>query len=522
MTPPITVPVLQYNGCFFALTEEDKPHLPADASDDSNAITYLTSNARQQDSIFTEAVQLLESMSSSPSCNRVAATRLVTSCQDLGGKGNADPDTNEILDRIRSIYAARLAICELDGAGAVVPQSCLPVTIPSPEPAKSRFRFLRKFRSTDCDEEVVSKSQLGQCLGALESRPQWWTSYSNNRQNAMIICQASRIEVEKEELLDLHQSILKSSVKLDEGLQETLRKASVTSTQHQAFLQTVQGLQNTLVLDLEKNASLFRGLFGRFLHDIEAGFDTVATIVASALSKVQMESLFLSKNIHNMSSQVDALQQVLRATHEDTVAHSQQALQVHQENTLAVNELALDLHYALESLAETDIAKLSQQMQNVDVALEWLTSRLILVLEQESKMEERLGAMDASIKQSQTMADQLQKAHRLQADSLVTQQQAAESIRLNMQVSQALLDRATAAAANLQMIIDDAAIKYKQTPGLHQVGLSIWTVCLVLLIFIGAQNFKVAISLLFFIFGHLIATTIFPFFKVYGASGIPI
>ena len=57
-----------------------------------------------------------------------------------------------------------------------------------------------------------------------------------------------------------------------------------------------------------------------------------------------------------------------------------------------------------------------------------------------------------------------------------------------------------------------------------------------LLILIGAQNFKAAFGLVFFIFGesecpfhgltvaycgglgHLIATTAFPFFKLYGTS----
>lgn len=234
-------------------------------------------------------------MNSSPSCNRVAATRLVTSCQDLGGKGNTDPDTNQALDLIRSVYAARLAICELEGAGAVVPQPCIPVTVPLPTPSNSGFRLFRRFKYMDCDETILPKKDLEQCLRGLESRPQWWTSYSNNRQNAMIICQASRIEAEKEEMLGLHQALAKSTVKLDEGLQEALRQAAETSAQHQAFLQTVQGLQEKLSSELEERGSLLRGLFGKFLNDIEAGFDIVAAAVTSSLGKVQMETSLLSK-----------------------------------------------------------------------------------------------------------------------------------------------------------------------------------------------------------------------------------
>lgn len=278
-----------------SLTELGNPRLPTDRTDDSNAVTYLTSNTRQRESVFSEAVQLLESMNSSPSCNRVAATRLVTSCQDLGGRGNTDPDTNQALDRIRSVYAARLAICELEGAGAVVPQPCVPVTVPLPSPSASGFRFFQRFKSMDGDESILPQKDLEQCLRSLESRPQWWTSYSNNRQNAMIICQASRIETEKEEMLGLHLSLAKSTAKLDEGLQEALRQAAETSAQHQAFLQTVQALQERLSNELEERGSLLRGLFGKFLNDIEAGFDTVAAAVTSTVGKMQMETSLLSQ-----------------------------------------------------------------------------------------------------------------------------------------------------------------------------------------------------------------------------------
>lgn len=66
---------------------------------------------------------------------------------------------------------------------------------------------------------------------------------------------------------------------------------------------------------------------------------------------------------------MDALRRALHAAHEDAVAQSHQALQVHQENSLIAKELASGLHSSLRSLAETDVAKLSQQMANFDVAL---------------------------------------------------------------------------------------------------------------------------------------------------------
>lgn len=218
----------------------------------------------------------------------------MTSCQEFGGNGNAGSDTHETLDRIRSVYAARLAICELDGAGASVPSPCLPVTA-TPSTTKSRFGFTAKFKAANNGTDSVPSELLEQCLRALESRPQWWTSYSNNRQNAMVICQASRMEVEQEELLNLHWSILKSSVKLDEGLQAAIRNAAMEATRHQAFVQAVQALQEELLHDLEETQSVFQKTFGKLLREVEAGIDAVVAAVNTASRQVQTETAVLEQ-----------------------------------------------------------------------------------------------------------------------------------------------------------------------------------------------------------------------------------
>lgn len=264
--------------------------------DESDTISHLNLKTRQQDAIFSEAVQLLDSLKTSPSCNRIAATKLVTSCQDFESTGNvaSDTHTQESLDHIRSVYAARLAICELDGAGASVPSPCFPVTVPSPT-VKTRLGFLPKFKAPDIGSDVVPPELLGQCLKALESRPQWWTSYSNNRQNAMVICQASRMEVEQEQLLELHRSVLQSNVKLDEGLREAVRKAAMEASQHHAFVQNIRDLQDRLVMDVETSQSLFQRAFGKLLHEIEVGIRTVEAVVNSASSQVQNRTTILQQ-----------------------------------------------------------------------------------------------------------------------------------------------------------------------------------------------------------------------------------
>jgi hypothetical protein len=90
------------------------------------------------------------------------------------------------MEDVRSIYAAQLAICEIVSAETAIPQSCKSLAL---------FPELKSHR--ELSSKSVRKDHLSQCLQSLESRPQWWTSYSNSRQNAVVMCQAAREDIEK-------------------------------------------------------------------------------------------------------------------------------------------------------------------------------------------------------------------------------------------------------------------------------------------------------------------------------------
>ena len=168
----------------------------------------LTSPMAHRPEVFDEALRLLTSFQSSPSCTRLAASTLISSCQSLAGPSKdtdrSSPDSEATLDDLKSIYAARLAVCELVGAGTVVPTFCAPLMPSDQVKSKQGFRaFLKQGagqrRATESNHDNFKEQQLGQCLKSLESRPQWWTSYSNNRQNAVVMCHAARAQTEKGE-----------------------------------------------------------------------------------------------------------------------------------------------------------------------------------------------------------------------------------------------------------------------------------------------------------------------------------
>ncbi|KAF4153854.1 hypothetical protein CNMCM6069_000198 [Aspergillus lentulus] len=468
-----------------------------DAFAEIDLVSFLQSKTQQHDAIFTEAVQLLESMKSSPSCNRIAASRLVASCQSIGGTtDHTEPSTYLALEHVRSLYAARLAVCELDGAGASIPSPCLPVTLEAPR--KKGFFGFSNHKSTTTTADSMPTEVLELCLRSLESRPQWWTSYSNSRQNAMVICQATRLETEKEELLELHRSIVESSIKLSHGLKEALQMASAESSQRQAFMEATAALQAKLTQDLEATETGFRALLANLMEGIESAVDSVVTTATTALARVHNDATSLERDLRNATNEVNYLRQMLQAVYDEALTREAQSVHAHEQNVEKQNELALSLQSRLESLVQGDVARLSQNVETFDASLSWLSERLGLILQQELSMSERLRNIETSLENSQSKAEALRTAQLQQFDALEAQYRLQQHMETNFQISQALLDKATATAANLQAMIDETTTRYRDSPILGNIigPSSAWTVCGLLLSFIGAHSPRLALAAL--------------------------
>ncbi|KAJ5093747.1 hypothetical protein N7456_009608 [Penicillium angulare] len=474
------------------------------ADDRNNAVSHIDTKDPHRDAIFTEAAQLLDSLKSSPSCHRVAATRLITSCQTLDGKDAHNRGEYEALDLTRSVYAARLAICELDGAGASIPPVCLPLTT-SPPHSRSRFPFGIRSKPHDPESDDYPKEMLEPCLKTLESRPQWWTSYSNNRQNAMVICQATRMETQKDELLNLHQSIVDSSAKLNNGLKAALQNSDMDSARNKEFLESVQELQKRILAEMEESDLALHDTFVGLLNEVEAGIDTMTALFTSSLSNLQNETANLGKNIANISGQVDTLQQSLTASHETEILRSNEVLRVHEENSLVSQQLASDMHLALETNMNSDLMLISGRMAKLDSSLEWLTSRLIQVLEQENKLAYQLETMEKSVETSANKANELQAAQYEQFKALEAQAQVHKEIQFAAQLSKALIEKAAATAANLQATIEDAAVKAKSIPNFQLGGFLTWATATGMLLLIGTLNATAAIGVFFMVLGGKLA-----------------
>ena len=113
----------------------------------------------------------------------------------------------------------------------------------------------------------------------------------------------------------------------------------------------------------------------------------------------------------------------------------------------------------------------------------------------------RLQHMEGFIQQSHSKAVELQRSQDLQFEALSASARAQEAIQFHAQVSQALLSKASASAANLQSAIEDATAAIKRGPGSSIGGHSAWSLCTILLLVIAAQNIKIAIGIVLLLLG---------------------
>lgn len=262
---------------------------PAQLAENLDLVDFIQSRSMQHDRVFSNAIQLLESMKSSPSCSKIAATKLLTSCQSLSAPEHSrESKIMTTLDQIKSIYAVRLALCELTGAGTAIPMACAPLHIAKNKPNTAAANFLDI-------EDSTSSTKLQSCLNTLESRPQWWTSYSNSRQNALVICQAARIEVEKEEMLNLHQSLVENMANINKGLQYALRDASLEGARHKAFVDAVRDLRAQTVSELQEDQNRARSVFANFVRELEATVGFGISKILSQLKDVESDSAALNE-----------------------------------------------------------------------------------------------------------------------------------------------------------------------------------------------------------------------------------
>ncbi|PGH17406.1 hypothetical protein AJ80_04862 [Polytolypa hystricis UAMH7299] len=423
--------------------------------------------AGRDSEIFSNALRLLNSMKTAPSCNRLAATNLLLSCQSLETPpNNRDNGPTESLDDVKSLFAARLAICELVGAGTEIPEKCSPLFPSFRVPYHSDWKRDAPYLA---DEEFTKTKKLEPCLRSLESRPQWWTSYSNNRQNAAVMCQAARIEIEHEEQLDRYKSLVDVVAGLTDSLNQSLFTAASETSEHRSFVETVARMRMKAAVDLEETMLKYGQVFTRL-------FDSIKGIHKSVLG-TESDAAFLLKDIYSSLDAVQGLRKELDELHaiakNRSVEAATWATTNHRENL----ELALSLRESVQAINLHDLAAANQELGNVNSALASFSRRFEFC---HILLDERFHFMDQAFRQFELKTETLQNMHLQQIENHSHLHQAFQT---DLRIAHALVDDITASAANLRSSIEESATVFRTIGSISGViGSLRWLAWLVIII----------------------------------------
>ncbi|KIW24740.1 uncharacterized protein PV07_10435 [Cladophialophora immunda] len=185
----------------------------------SSLTDLLVFREPDSDPVFEKAMRVVDNLATQSTCHQAAAAQLLLTCKTVGVGMTREQGKHELLERAQSVYAVRVAVCETGEGRAAVPSACKPI--------------LEIPQRLDHEIDVVNSRILASCLEALIAEHYYWTSYSNNRQDANTLCQATTIESTRLEALQSYR-------KLAQLLPELRAALGSTQSQWLTFLRQQQ------------------------------------------------------------------------------------------------------------------------------------------------------------------------------------------------------------------------------------------------------------------------------------------
>ncbi|KAL8664842.1 MAG: hypothetical protein Q9202_002704 [Teloschistes flavicans] len=407
---------------------------------DTDLTTLLQDTATGSNQVYTHALQVLESLKASPSCHRLAASTLIHSCQTVDGSST---NSEGSLEDLKSIYAAQLAICEITEAGSGPPKSC-DAFLPRDQARLSQTLYHDLHQDNGLDSKL--KSQLSTCLQSLESRPQHWTSYSNNRQNAVIMCQAARIHVDKDELIKLHQSMTKTASSADAALGQVVHAANEAMVRQEQFAKEVRRFQRQLMQDLEISKSETQSFFQSLNKNVDSILQNITKRLFAKVGDVEREAVKIQEALRSSTAEAEALGSNISKVLQQAAEGSAELAASQLSQWKATTSSTAELRNSLQSIREHEVHSLLG-------AFDGIHNQLGL---ERACGSDRLEKLDKSFAGLESTAAALHATHNADAEA---QLRLHSQVQIEMQVAQGLLADITTSAATLQNTVHDTSSK---------------------------------------------------------------
>ncbi|KAF2452917.1 hypothetical protein BDY21DRAFT_424840 [Lineolata rhizophorae] len=281
--------------------------------------------------VFAEAVRVLQKMEPASYCAHKATTDLVSSCQSLE-RPDTSPDFNfdKLIETVPSVYAVRLAACELSEAGVILPPDCDFIM-------STTFVGFSSLPASD-QEAVHEKlaTSLKVCLERLSHYPQSWTSYSNARQSSVLICHACRSAIEEQELNDRYRRMAEMGASFSESLAQQM---SAYMAELREDAEVVQANMRELKLTQE----VIVESTNHVLHEIHRAYAKSVASINQTFKTVEEYGLDLMDNMDHSQAALAKSFEDLLDTRNEIQSTSEYVAANAAEVTIAMDEVKKSL-----------------------------------------------------------------------------------------------------------------------------------------------------------------------------------
>ncbi|KAL1306044.1 hypothetical protein AAFC00_004171 [Neodothiora populina] len=321
----------------------------------------LTPDIGLPDSISTVA-RTMQSVNNMPSCAKVASAALLNSCAQLDSDAAAkmNEGLDIMLDKSKSIYATRLAVCEILDVGAHITSACSTFKPKTRNSRTSGFTaYIRRQKTSPSmahydvyDQETIK--QLDSCKATLHATPQSWTSFSNARQNAVVMCNAMRAEVERDDAIAFHKIMMEYHENATSNMGQASDILSSVLTNFKSVRQGMESFHTELSKDNEAMSAAVAEQWSRIRQALDSIHDGITT--------AQQATHELNADLDGYKAQSDLIHESSVTAFKDTqhrLKHAQELvsdLQARSQASLAsqmeMDETVNTLHMNTVSAAE--------------------------------------------------------------------------------------------------------------------------------------------------------------------------
>ncbi|KAL8642137.1 MAG: hypothetical protein Q9226_008541 [Calogaya cf. arnoldii] len=412
---------------------------------DTDLKTLLLSSPDSQSQVYANALHVLEELKASPSCHRLAAASLIRSCQSIDGSFS---DPEDSLEDVKSVYAAQLALCEIMAAGTRHPQDC-EAFLPG-HSAQSKRKVTHSFSNAD----PAVKGKLSICLQALESRPQHWTSYSNNRQNAVVMCHAARVDIEKDNLIRVHQSLVNTTSGASSALLRALAAANKALLDQKHFATEVEQFQQRLMQDLETSKANTQSYLHVWMKNIESALQSTIKPFSDKIKKVETKADEVHETLHSSAAKVDELRSNIGKLIRQAVDDQAELASAYDNTLEAISTAKAQLSNDLQSMGDVHLQSMVGALDSMHNQLQASYELVGVMYSRTNGLDGQLLDLDNRLAGLQSSAVALQETQAADAEA---QLRLSNQVQVDLQVASGLIAEITASAASLQASLQNTS-----------------------------------------------------------------